>query len=428
MKSGRVLPLAALASCAALTLAGCSGGSGDAAPDEPVDLTMTVWSTNEDHLALFDEIAAEYIEENPELVGSVTFESTPAADYTAALRTRIAGGQVPDLAWILEANGPEFVESGALYDLAPTLEGDADYDFDDVLDAPLDLWRSDEGLYAYPFSNSPLAVFVNTDIVAEAGQPLPSELVADDAWDWEAARGLATAVAADGEVDGMIMRDFDYQNWNRLTAIWASWGASPWSEDGTECTFDSPEMVEAMEWIHDAIFVDGALPAPGTSADFFAGESAMTVTQISRAGALDGSFDFEVVPLPSGPEGQVDVIGQAGIGVMAAGAHPEISADFLAFFTNPENAAKLGQFFPAPRESALNAEVLAASNPLLTQEQLETVVIDAVDGAQTLPAHANAGEVIEKARVVLDDLWVADADVPAVLSDVCESIQPLLGS
>lgn len=428
MTSRRLLPLAALASCAALAFAGCSGPTAGSTPEAPVDLTMTVWSTNEDHLALFDQIAADYIAANPESVASVTFESTPAADYTAALRTRIAGGQVPDLAWVLEANGPEFVESGALYDLAPTLEDDEAYDFDDVLEAPLELWRDGDALYAYPFSNSPLAVFVNTDVVTAAGQTLPSELLAADEWDWDAARELATAVAAEGQVDGMIMRDFDYQNWNRLTAIWASWGASPWSADGTECTFDSPEMIEAMEWIHDAIFVDGALPAPGTSADFFAGESAMTVTQISRAGALDGSFEFEVVPLPSGPNGQVDVIGQAGIGVMAAGAYPDIAADFLAFFTNPENAAQLGQFFPAPRESALNAEVLAAANPLLTQAQLETVVIDAVDGAQTLPAHANASEVLEKARVVLDDLWVADADVPAVLTDVCETIQPFLGS
>jgi len=64
------------------------------------------------------------------------------------------------------------------------------------------------------------------------------------------------------------------------------------------------------------------------------------------------------------------VIGQAGIGVLPR-AESAVAADFLAFFTNPENSRKLAQFFPPARASLLNAEVLAKANPLLSPEQLK---------------------------------------------------------
>ena len=58
--------------------------------------------------------------------------------------------------------------------------------------------------------------------------------------------------------------------------------------------------------------------------------------------------------------------------MLKKGKNADVAADFLAFFTNPENSAKLAQFFPPPRKSQLNAETLAKTNPLLKPEQLQT--------------------------------------------------------
>ena len=59
-------------------------------------------------------------------------------------------------------------------------------------------------------------------------------------------------------------------------------------------------MVDAMTFIHEAIFTDKAMPGPGTTADFFAGDAAMTITQISRASLLPRTspFGWDLVPLP----------------------------------------------------------------------------------------------------------------------------------
>src|SRR5690606_17248715 len=120
-----------------------STGGSDATHDSPVDLRMTVWTADESQLALFDEIAADYVEANPETVGSVTFEPLPFDDYTTTLTTQLAGGNAPDLAWIFESSAPEFVESGALVDIKPTLEGADGYAYDDLLDSALELWSAD---------------------------------------------------------------------------------------------------------------------------------------------------------------------------------------------------------------------------------------------------------------------------------------------
>lgn len=429
-QSRRRAPLAVGAGIAAvaLTLAGCgsSGPTEAETPDEPVELRMTVWTADETQLALFQEIADAYVAENPELVSGVTFEPIPFDAYTTTLTTQLAGGNAPDLGWILESYAPEFVQSGALVDIAPTLQEADGYEYDDLLDSSLALWQQDDGLFAYPFSNSPFAMFVNTDQLAAAGQPNPADLVASGDWTFDSARDMSAAAAAASGKQGLVVRDFDYKAWEVLASVWNGWGAAPWSEDGTQCTFTDPEMVDAMTWIHDAVFKDAAMPGPGVTADFFAGDAAMTITQISRASSLDDSFAWDIVPLPAGPEGQQNVIGQAGIGVFANAKHPTIAADFLAYFTDPENAEKLATYFPPPRESLLNAETLGAANPKLSEEQLQAVVVDGIQDAVTKPTHANFAKLQDTVRAELDALWTADADVEAVLEDTCGAISPLL--
>ena len=187
-------------------------------------------------------------------------------------------------------------------------------------------------------------------------------------------------------------------------------------------------MSDAFAFLHDAAFTSKSMPGPGTTADFFAGEAAFTVTQISRASLLaDGGFAWNLLPLPEGPVGEYSMVGQAAIGALAQGENPEVAAEFLAFFSNPANAEKLAQYFPPPRESLLNSEVLAAANPILSAEQLENVVVPAIGTGVVRPQHTDSAEIGQQVRSALDAIWVADADISAVLESVCGAIDPLLG-
>lgn len=416
------LKLLAAAAATPLVLAAC-GGDGD---DGPVTLRMTIWSASEDHLAMLDEIAEAYLADHSE-VEAIEFDPLPFEGYTSTLTTQIAGDNAPDMAWILESSAPDFVDSGALVPLTDTLSGTDGYEFDDLVPAATDLWEHEDELYAYPFSTSPFGVFVNEDLLAEAGQPTAAELIADGEWNWERVVEAAAAVNAETGEDGMVIRDFDYAGWDNLSTLWTGWGAEAWTGEGGECGFDDAEMVEALTFMHEAVFERGAMPGPGTTADFFAGEAAMTVTQISRAGLLaDASFEWDLVPLPAGPAGEYSVIGQGGLGVLTVAPHPEQAADFLAFMTGPENSAKLAQYFPPPRSSQLTAEVLGQANPLLSPEQLQSVVIDRIDSGVVKPSHTGQAQIDQAVRAALDPLWTAEADVEGVLAELCTAVDPLL--
>jgi len=418
----------ALATALGLTATACGGDSGGGTPDGPVELRMTVWTADEGQLALFQEIADEYVSAHADTVSGVTFETIPFEDYTTALTTQLSGGNSPDLAWIFESNAPEFVQSGALVEVGETLQGADGYEYDDIDPSSLAFWQGEDGLYAYPFSNSPFCMFLNTTRLEEAGQ---EDLIASfeaGTWTYDQVMDVSAATVQELGGAGFIVRDFDYEGWGNLATVWAGFGARSWSEDGTECQFAEQPMVEAMTFLHEAAFTTKAMPGPGDDIDFFAGQAAMTITQISRASNLDDSFDWDVLPLPAGPSTQQNVVGQAGIGVLAQGQAPEVAADFLAHFTSPAAAEKLAAFFPPPRVSLLTAEVLGAAAPQFSEDQLQRAVIDGIKGAVTKPAHARYAELETTIRSAMDPLWTRDADVTGVLGEVCSAAQPLLDS
>ncbi|MEV7422570.1 sugar ABC transporter substrate-binding protein [Streptomyces sp. NPDC091212] len=411
--------LGAVAMTTVLALCAACSGSSSGTSDTAVDLRMTVWTSDKAQLALFNSIAAAYRADHPD-VSKITFESLPFEDYNTTLTTQIAGGNAPDLAWMGDLS-QDLIASDALVGLTDTFKSTPGWKYDDLLGSATAEYSHDSTLYAYPFSNSPYALYVNTDLLAKAGQKIdPATLT----WDQVAAAGAA-AHAKTGKA-GFVIRDFDYKAWNTLATVWTGWGGSAWSADGKTCTFDSPEMQKAFTFLHDAAFKTRAMPGPGTTADFFAGDAAFTVAQVSRASLLTGKFKFGLYPLPAGPKGTYSVLGQAGMGVLASSKHPKQAAGFLAYLTDPENAAKLAQYFPPPRKSLLTGDKLAANNKVLSASQLQDAVVDQLPDAVTLPNHTSPAEIAQKGKTALDAMWRADADIPAVLKSVCAALDPIL--
>ena len=403
-------------------------GTGLSAPTMAQELRMAIWSANDAHLALFNAIGDEFEASHPGV--TITYDSLAFDGYTTTLTTQIAGGNPPDLAWIFDSSALDFMAAGALFPLTETFANTEGYDIADYPPATLTSWSRDGVQYLYPFSTSPFGIFVNNDMIREADAKTPAELIAAGEWNWDNAISTAAATAAATGKQGLIVRDFDYKVWANLAAIYLGWGAQPWSDDTKSCAFNAPEMVEAMTFIHDAVFEKKALPGPGVSADFFAGDGAMTITQISRASLLpkDGAFEWDLVPLPAGPVGEYGWVGRAGIGVFASGKNPQLAADFLAFFSNKANVEKLAQFFPPARQSLLTTEVLAKANPLLSPEQIEAVVIRGIATGQSAPQVANFAQLDQTVRAALDAMWQPDADVAAVLQTVCDRVNPLLAA
>ncbi|NYD68483.1 ABC transporter substrate-binding protein [Agromyces atrinae] len=411
----------------AVSLTACAAG-GESGESGPVDLTMALWSSNEDHLALLTQIGDAYVAEHGDEVASITFEPVTNPDYVAGLTTQIAGGDVPDLAWIPEASGPEFVDSGILHNVGDTLETTEGYALDDILPAALAPWQDEAGgVYAYPFSNSPFALYVNKDLLAAAGQPDVTALVGTPDYTWHTVTDIAAATAgATGSV-GLNIPTFNPTNWSAVTMLGNAWGAAPWSADGKTCEFSSPEMIDYLTWYQEQMTRGAIPPVSGNAAPaaFASGDVAFSVAQLSQSGSLDDTFEWSFLPLPAGPEGYHPIVGQAGVSVLERSAHTEQAAGFLAYLTNPENAELLAQFFPPPRESLLNVEVLSQAAPKLSPEEIQSAIIDVVPEATVKPQNAVLSQFTDAVRAGLDPVW-SGGDVETAVTGICEQISPIL--
>jgi len=395
---------------------------------DTINLRYTLWiAADSPQLALFNEMGAEYTALNPNV--TVTFEPIPFVDYQSDVTLQLAGNNPPDMGWIVEGAARSWVESGILADLGPALKGSDEYNFADFSESSLGLWTEGEAVYGIPFSTSPFIVLYNSDLFAAAGIPTPAELIAEDNWTWETFASSAKAIVDATDAYGVQSVDaalYTGNFWATLIPILRGFGGDAWTDDNV-CAFNTPESVAALQYIHTMIFTDESMVPPGTEVDFYAGGAAMTLGQLSRVNRLaDASFEWSIAPLPKGANGDQPVVGQAAMVVFNNGSNRETAIDFLAFLTKEENVARLAAFFPPARQSVLASDVIIESNPLIPADLMQTVVVDQIQNGRVLPSSAQFPRIELVTRPLLDELWVADADVQLIADSICDSITPLL--
>ena len=214
--------------------------------------------------------------------------------------------------------------------------------------------------------------------------------------------------------------------WHTLIPIIRAYGGDAWDAENN-CLMNTPETVEALELFHSMVFDDGSVEQPGEIVDFYSGSAAVLMGQLSRVAPLaESDFAWDIAPMPSGPAGQADVIGQAAIVVFRNSPNQEVAIDFMRFLTNKENTLRIAEFFPPIRQSVLETDVLLEANPTIAPESMQAAVISPTLTGEVLPVHPNFPTIDLTARAIFDSLWNPDADVQAVMNEMCDSIQPLL--
>ncbi|SFP08192.1 multiple sugar transport system substrate-binding protein [Amycolatopsis arida] len=395
-------------------------------------LTMTVWTSNEAQLALLDRLADDFAAEHDG--ADVRIQSVPQADYITKLSVRLAGGDPPDLGWLGAPDAVGMAASGQLADVGPALRADQGYRFDDFVPAAFTNWRDGEAVYGVPFSTSPFFVIYNKDLFAGASLPDPAELAARGQWTWERLAGLARELQPTLPGGGFVFQSNEGSVYGPLSVSWPTLdpllrahGAGFYDPASKECTLDSPGAERAIGELHRMAFVDGTAVPPGAQADFYAGNAALTITQLSRLSQLDGAtFEWGVAPLPGGPGGQPHVTGQAGLVVFEQARNRELATEFLRFLTSERGVRELAQFYPPARRSVLaDAEGISAGSAL-PPEAFETILVPSITEGHTFQYPRAWPEIKTTAQPLFDELWSPAADVPGVLRRLCDAVDPLL--
>lgn len=399
------------------------------AQDEPVTLRFTQWiPADSPRGEVFVAIGNEYTEMNPNVTVEFTF--IPFNDYTTTLPLRLSGSNPPDAGWLVENVAATWLASGVLADVGDALRADPDYDFDDLSAAAMGLWTDGDAVYGVPFSTSPFLLIYNRDIFEAAGVDAPDVMIANGEYTWEnLAEALRVIKAETGFVGLESVNNALYTGdrvWHTLVPVIRAYGGDAWDSDNN-CQMNSPETVEALEFFHSMVFADETVEQPGQLVDFYSGNVAVLMGQLSRVAPLaDADFGWDIAPMPEGPAGQADVIGQAAFVVFHNSPNRDAAIDFLRFLTNKENTLRIAEFFPPIRASVLETDVLYEANPTILADSMRTAVIEPTLNGDVLPTHPNFPTIDLTARAIFDSLWRPDADVQAVMDEMCGAIQPLL--
>jgi multiple sugar transport system substrate-binding protein len=389
------------------------------------DLRVTVWTGSAPQLAMFASFADGFKKTHPDV--NIKFETIPAANYTQKLTFQLAGGNVPDLGWIMEDAAPAFEQAGLLMDLKPTLEKTENYDLADFSQPAMGLWQGDGKIYAIPFSTSPFMIYFNKTLFDKAGLDDPLQLAAKGQWTMEKWREDAKTLKDKTGVWGFEFKDgegYDSRILHAMMPPIRAYGGYAW-QDG-QCGFDKPKAVEAMTILHDMVYKDKSIVPPGVQDDFFAGNAAMTINQISRVPNLaDAKFKWGIAPLPSGPAGESPVIGQAGFAVFKQGKHPELAAEFLAYMTDKQNVRIMDKYFPPARKSVLQDKQFVEGNPAIPPAQMKYVA-EAIANGRVLPSNVNIPQISAAMKPKVDAFWKPDADPKKAMNGVCSAIQQFL--
>lgn len=148
-----------------LGLTGCAGGGSDTADDGTVTLTMWHNSTTGDGKQYWEDAAAAFHEENPDVTVEVT--SIQNEDMDGKLQTAVNSGDMPDI-FMARGGGKlaDIVSAGKVKDLTDLIDDDVKTAFGE---APFSAFTIDGKIYGMPSAVLPGGIFYSKDLFAQAG-------------------------------------------------------------------------------------------------------------------------------------------------------------------------------------------------------------------------------------------------------------------
>lgn len=422
-----LLVIAMLAGCASNTTSSSTGGdAGSDATKKPVKLQFSIWG-NDTHKAMYEQLVTQFKEIYPHV--DIEIMSVPFAEYQQKISIMMASKTGPDVGWLAERMIPQFLESGQLLDVASDLKADADYRFDDIYPSTLDLYRDGDKLYGVPFSTPPLLMFYNKTLFLEKGLKTPTELYQEGRWTYDEFLQAAAAITDRSKGVYGVKLHREWKNWSDpLLPLFWSHGADMFTEDGAAFALNTDEGRAALSLYHDMIFEDEVHPKPGDEVTFDTGKLGMYTDRysyVSNAREVQ-DFEWDIAPLPSGPEGRKTSLGYAGYSVFSDTEHPEEAKAFLKFVTNAESMGVTAQYFVPSRKSILESDIFMKSAPQPSPESIQIAVLDQMSEARIAPGHPNWQQIDVKIQTMLDYLYTQSESAEQVLRRMEEEVNPLM--
>lgn len=242
-------------------LAGCGGEEKTAknenkgeTKEEQVEVTLAGWGGNPMEQKLLKQTLDEFEKKYPNI--KVKHEVI-SDQYMDVIKTRLIGGEGPDVFYLDAFEAPAMIETGVLEPLDDYVTDD--FDIDDFEKPLLDAFKGPDGkIYGFPKDYSTLALFYNKKMFAEAGLDVPKT--------WDELREAAKKLTKGTEVYGFGVAP----ELARLYYIAESKGGKVVTDN--KASFADPKVVEALQPIVDMRLKDKSAAQPNEVGAGWGGE------------------------------------------------------------------------------------------------------------------------------------------------------------
>ena len=205
---------------------------------EQASLEIIYQYSNDSNKAGFEQVIAKFEELHPEI--TVSRQAIPLSEFSTVLQTRVASGDLPDVAIATPGTVPDLAAKGVLADITPYVGAD----FLDAFPSSRALvYRYGDAIVGAPLANSVRAVAYNKTVMDAAGITVPG--VDDEPWTWDELVAAARKVQELGLTTyGLQFEKPSFDGW--LPFLYQN-GGSLLDEEGNVCV-DNEAGIGAIAW------------------------------------------------------------------------------------------------------------------------------------------------------------------------------------
>jgi len=376
------------------------------------------------------------------------FNST--SQYQEKLRSMLGAGTPPDMFRFGANAWAPFLVQGALAEIGTRIKRDR-YDLKDFIDVAVTqyTWRGKQiGLG----SNVGYGlIFYNTAMFQQDNVPAPG----DDwtkPWTWaqflETLKRVSRQPAAaplpgagqDASLDLTAVTDpaarFGFTMISDYSRLLPANGARPTNDDETRTLYDSPEGIEAWEWLYDLVHTHRVAQNPQTHQALSPSRAFTTHKAATWIGSTSGGISalapqrdlaWDVAPLPRGPQLKSDKwVAGGGSGWYLTSGSRSVDAtwELLKDFLSPESGQALAAVGISPvRVSVLNSPAWLRSDQ---PPKSKRVLVEALKMLMPAPTLVNQDEFQRAVNAEVDALWTGERRGREVAQRIRRATDPIL--
>ncbi len=354
---------------------------------------------------------------------NVTFTTYDWANMNAELTAGFASGNPADVLYLVDLIYPNYALQGALFDMSDLVNSDEwGNERDQIPEFAWNLAKSDAGTWGVPVLGAVYNIFINKDLLSEAGVL--------DTWNNSYADMMDAAKMTTGDgVYGFSVRSRtgDFAFWDWLPYVHNA-GADLLNDDWSGCGLWGAEA--ATQFLID-IHAAGVTPPIGAMSTqeqfdlFKGGKIAIYHGETPQIGALNANppdFDWDVAYAPPGEKGQT-VMGNFGI-LSIANASPNKDAAW-EFIKHWASGPQVGRFAEQVNLQVVREDIIPgmfADNPAMQKVQQEFV-----PRVQGIQPHPQILKILQSIWPVAEQAYRGEMTGEEAIKQMCAITDDIIG-